>query len=163
MPKTPFRTGRDLATRRKLELPTRSQVIRQVGVILVILVLWSALLAGFIRITSEPLEQTINAPLEPTVAGTERIPETETPEPTNRPTEPEASESDYEPTPSVTGSREEPSTTAVPSATLQPTEVAMGPTVSFPRRCCLSWRVAVFSVMEAIAARVACCWIAINL
>ena len=131
MGKSTFKTGKPSGRRRDLQSPTASQVLRQLGVIALVIVVWSLLLVGYVSLTGEDAEQGVSQAPTPTMAPVAAATTAATSDEEAAPTATESAEE----APSATPSEEEPVSTATESAEIapsatpppEPTEAAPAP------------------------------------
>ena len=118
------------AQQRRPVQATPAQVMRQIGLLLLIVAIWAALLAGYLRLTT-PSETPV-AELPPPTEAVATPQPTQTPTPTEQPAEPTATQSAPTPTtePALTATATESVSTAPPSPTDTPAPPGAA-TVSF--------------------------------
>lgn len=116
MAKSTFKTGSSAGGRRDLQFPTARQGLRQLGVIALVVAVWSALLVGTINLTGQAAEQPLSQAAAPTQAPTATAPAAAPSLPTETPPQATQAPSDEETAPTAT----EPPAEA-PTATPPPT------------------------------------------
>jgi mono/diheme cytochrome c family protein len=83
MSNTPWQTGPFRDRRRSLTRPTGAQVLRQLGIVVLVAAVWGVILFGYLRLTDTPAESPVAA--NPTPSATPVPTATATPEPTDEP------------------------------------------------------------------------------
>jgi len=127
MKRTSKKSKSKAAQQRRPARATPAQVMRQIGLLLLIVAIWAALLVGFLRLTT-PSETPVAELPQPTEAVATPQP-TQTPMPTEQPAEPTATQPAPTPTaePALTATATESVSTAPPSPTVAPTETEPPP------------------------------------
>lgn len=119
MSQSPFKTGAPSGPARDFQPPTGSQLLRQLGVIALVLVVWSGLLAGFATLTGKPAQEPVG-----------QTPPTEAPGPTAAPTLAPAAETPTQ-TPEVETDEEATPIAKAPTEAL-PTNTPLPPPTDTP-------------------------------
>jgi hypothetical protein len=120
MGRSTFKTGAPSDRRHDVEFPTGTQAGRQLGVIAVIVLVWSLLLAGYVSLSGEPAKEVVSEAPPPTEAATATA-TTAAPSPTETATRASATATDEEPSPTASEPAEEaPSATSPPPPTTTP-------------------------------------------